>query len=156
MAAKIWGIINSPIVILAIAVALVYFGLFYSTTYYVSRMTGDLSSSSMSYFSYFDGKKYESKISRLDVAKGPSLDLGSQDPPVGPAKAIALARVSLTPSIPALADLKVKSVDLSAVDDDGHYIYIVEFDRGSVPFIGLRIVVLMDGTVIKPSEAAPE
>jgi len=148
---KMWKIINSPIVILAIAIAVVYFWFLDPAEHLVYRSTGgSSSSSSMSFFSYFDGKKYESKVLALDVAKGSSLNLENQDLPISPQKAIALARASLTPPFPALADLSTKSVALSAVDENGHYIYVLEFGRSSDPSNSLRTVVLMDGTVIKP------
>ena len=149
MVSKIWRSINSPIVILALVIAAFYFGLF-DPMRSVSRITGNSSSSSMSFISYFDGKKYESKILKPDDVKGPSLNLEEQDLPISPKKAISLARETVTPSIPNLVDLKVRSVELGALDGDGHYSYVVEFDRNNDPYNGLRIVVLMDGTVIKP------
>ena len=169
MFAKIWKFINSPIVIVAIIAIALYMviqprvylppesGVDYGyphsredrspqTTQRSARLGGE------TYFGYFNDQKYSSIVYPKDVLGGPTWDLsGGAPPPLSPSEAVDAIRSSLSDLIPELANLDVADVNLSAVSPGGYYIYIIEFQpQGERVAVGLRLVALMDGTVVRP------
>lgn len=168
MSAKIWKILNSPIVIVAIIAIALYlviqprvylppqsgngYGYPHSsedsspqTTRSGARLGGE------TYYGYFNDQTYSSIVYPKDVQDGPTWDVASGAPPLGPTEAVNAVLSSLSDLIPELADLEVVNVSLSAMSPGGYYIYVIEFQpQGKRVGVGLRLVALMDGTVIRP------
>lgn len=166
MLSKIWKFLNAPIVIVAIVVLALLFVLrprVYTPgePYTVSSSPSQgesnphyLSTSTEvggTHFGYFGGMQYASEVPADGVLNGPQWRPSSGDPLLSPSEAVASIRTALADLIPELADLSVEDVNLSRVTT-GYFIYIVEFNSHDERRpVGLRLVALMDGTVIRPT-----
>ncbi len=163
---KIWKFLNAPIVIVAIVVLALLLvlrprvftpGEPYTVSssssqgedspHYLSRNPGI----GGTHFGYFGGMQYASEVPADGVLNGPQWQPTSGDPPLSPSEAVASIRTALVDLIPELADISVGNVNLSRVAS-GYFIYIVEFNNNDdMSPVGLRLVALMDGTVIHPT-----
>ena len=168
MLSKIWKFLNAPIVIVAIVVLALHFVLrprvytpsepytVYSSPAQSERSPRYLSTGAGvggAHFGYFGGKQYASEVPADGVFNGPQWQPSSGEPPLSPSEAVASIRTALADLIPKLAEMSVTNVDLSRVAP-GYFIYIVEFknrDEMSPVGVGLRLVALMDGTVVRPT-----
>ena len=173
MLAKIWKFLNAPIVILAIVALTILFVIqprvFVPTVPYEFEPAGahdasgtppetknvsrylSLSSGIGTQFGYFKGMQYASEVPIDDVFKGPGWKPSSGGLPLGPGEAVTAIRAGLRDQIPEIGDMWVEEVSIVRVAS-GYFIYIVEFKaRGEPSPVGLRLVALMDGTVIRPT-----
>ncbi len=166
MLSKIWKFLNAPIVIVAFVVLALIFVL--RPRVYTPGEPYAVSSSSSqgernprylstnagiggTHFGYFGAMQYASEVPADGVLNGPQWQPSSGDPPLSPSEAVASIRTALADLIPELADMSVGNVNLSRVAS-GYFIYIVEFNtHDDVSPVGLRLVALMDGTVIRPT-----
>ena len=162
MFSNLWKFINAPIVILAIIGIGIYSVI--RTSGYVGYLgsieegtprTTQMGSGvgGQTYFGYINENKYASVVILKDVLAGPTWDISDSRPPLGPNEAVNAIRSSLSDLIPELPNLAVVNVNLAAVSPGGYYIYVVEFqplgEKASV--VGLRLIALMDGTVVRPT-----
>lgn len=173
MLAKIWKFLNAPIVILAIIVLAILFVIqprvfvpgapyeFEPAKAHEPRDTPSGTKDGFSYFSvnagigthygYFRGMQYASEVPADGVFNGPQWKPSSGSPPLGPGEAVTAVRAGLSDQIPEIADMPVEEVSIVRVAS-GYFIYIVEFNaQDETPSVGLRLVVLMDGTVVRPT-----
>lgn len=115
--------------------------------------------SHFSHFSYVPGKAYVITFTREDLAKTPAWHSDAENPPLSARKAITLAD--------ALREKLVKDSDewhwmraaasIQFDNESGRCYWLVRYEAESadgVPLAGspphLRLVVLMDGTILKP------
>lgn len=174
MLAKIWKFLNAPIVILAIIVLAIVFVIqprvFVPTDPYEFepakahetsstpsatendfRYFSSVNTGTGTHFGYFKGMQYASEVPAEDVFNGPRWAPSSGSPPLGPGEAVTAIRAGLSDQIPEIGDMSVEEVSIARVAS-GYFIYIVEFNaEDEMSPVGLRLVVLMDGTVIRPT-----
>jgi hypothetical protein len=110
----------------------------------------------ISHASYGFGKQYWVTISRNALEKSPSWSEDSDNPPLAAKKAIKLANEMRDTLVNDTKDYKWIIRDVSLVPDgDGKWYWLVNYEA-RFPFMAsgvppnLRLVVLMDGTVIRP------
>lgn len=163
---KIWKFLNAPIVIVALVILALLFVFrprIYTPgePYTVSRAPSQdedspgyltrSSSAGGTHFGYLGDRQYASEVPADAVFRGPPWQPSSGEPPLDPSEAVASIRTELADLIPELADMSVANVNLSEVAT-GYFIYIVEFKtRDRTSPVGLRLIALMDGTVVRPT-----
>jgi len=113
---------------------------------------------SMEFASYADGKEFDFKITHDEIQRTPIWPVDVAFPPFSARKAQALARKQMDSLVSDGRKWPLERVCLEDMGDNLHWLYIVEFGLPPSKAPGLhsviedrfRIVVLMDGTVIKP------
>ena len=106
--------------------------------------------------SYAEGKEFLFKI--VDIQRMPTWPLDAAYPPFSARKAQMLARKQMDKLVSDGKEWPLERICLQDMGDNLHWIYVVEFGLPPSKSGGLhrtievtfRIVVLMDGTVIKP------
>jgi hypothetical protein len=108
------------------------------------------------YFSYTSGKQYVVEVSREALEKSPAWKDDDENPPLSARRAIRLANAMKGSLVKDSDDYKWQFETAALTSDSGKWYWVIRyeahFQRGvsSGPRAFLRIVVLMDGTVIKP------
>ena len=103
-----------------------------------------------------DRKQFTSKVTDAALAKAPAWSKGSERPPLSPGRARELAYKQLQESVHDAKQWKLHEIGLVDTGDHVHWIYVAHFMRrypDTVAVFGAEffdIVVLMDGTPIKP------
>jgi hypothetical protein len=103
--------------------------------------------------SYTVGKRFDFEVTGERVLKTPAWKADADAPPLPPRKADQLATAKFRQLIPDAKNWKRERIALEDAGDGLHWIYIVEFRQsgtfnGVPPF--LKVIVLMDGTVVEP------
>jgi hypothetical protein len=107
-------------------------------------------------YSYIDGKTFESQVSPEEIARTPAWLPEAENPPLSARRAIQTSRQQMEAIVADRSVWRLDSVQLLDMGDHLHWMYLVEFERQypeDVAVYGdhsLRILVLMDGTVITP------
>ena len=111
----------------------------------------------ITYFSYAFAKQYAETIPRKALEKSPSWNGESENPPLSARKAIKLANEVKDTVVKDSKEIKWKLREASLVPtDDEKWYWLVYYEGVAQGFVisgippHLRLVVLMDGTVIKP------
>jgi hypothetical protein len=99
------------------------------------------------------GKEFNSKITRGQLLKTPIWRLQDNEPPLSPRQADKLATAKFHELLKDTTLYQRDSISLEDMGDGLHWIYVVAFYYHG-PLVGpppyLQIMVLMDGTVVKP------
>ena len=103
--------------------------------------------------SYAAGKKFVSTVTGERVLKTPVWRVDADSPPLAPRKAEHLATAKFQQLISDTKDWKLQGITLEDAGDGLHWVYVIQFTQagtwsGPAPF--LKVIVLMDGTVVEP------
>jgi hypothetical protein len=103
-----------------------------------------------------NGQSYEFAATKAELAKAPVWPVGTERPPLAPRRAEEIARKQLLQLLPGGLDWRLEGITVSPLGDDLHWVYVVEFSPPLCPDVALfgadymRLLVLLDGSVIKP------
>jgi hypothetical protein len=103
-----------------------------------------------------NGQSYQFTATKAEFAKTPVWPVGTEHPPLAPRRAEEIARRQLQQLVPSGADWRLEGITVFPLGDDLHWVYSVEFSPPLRPdvavFMGdyMRLLVLFDGSVIKP------
>jgi len=111
-----------------------------------------------SYRSDHAGKRYEFTVTHAQLQLTPDWAEDADNPPLSPRKALAQARTDLRTflSLSDAAKWTHPKITLTEVGSPHKWMYIVEFEGPLPPNVSdgpvdqMRVLVLMDGTAIKP------
>ncbi len=110
------------------------------------------------FHSYAFSKQYDVSVTTEALERSPQWKTGNENPPLSAMKAIALAAGLKESLVKDDEDSKwyLMSANLTPAAVEGKWFWLVEYEAvfqkggSSGPRDNLRLVVLMDGTVIKP------
>ena len=114
-----------------------------------------------SYRSDHAGKRYDFTVTYAQIQLTPDWNEDADNPPLSPRKALARARTDLRTFLPDAAKWTHPKITLSEVGAPHKWMYIVEFEGPLPPNMvdgpvdQMRVLVLMDGTAIKPVITSP-
>lgn len=108
---------------------------------------------SHSLYSYAEGKKFDFEVTREQLMKAPVWKLQDDSPPLSPRKAEKAATTKFRKLLKDSKGWERDRISLEDMGDGVHWIYVIEFSHhgnydGLPP--SLKIIVLMDGTIIEP------
>ena len=111
---------------------------------------------SFSSYDFNQGKRYDFDVYQKDLARTPPWRTEDEFPPLSPRKAEASARAQLKELVTEAERWNRGAISLHQLSGGDRWIYVVHFSGfhppgvvdGPVP--QMRLVVLMDGRVIKP------
>jgi hypothetical protein len=107
--------------------------------------------------SYADGKQFRFKVLAAELQKTPAWPADAAHPPLDPRKAAEIARKQMDELVSDGTKWPLYEIRLATMGDGLHWIYIVAFELPRNPEIAtfgidnFRVIVLMDGRVIKPA-----
>jgi hypothetical protein len=108
---------------------------------------------SCSISSYAERKRFDFEVTREQLLKTPLWRLKKDSPPLSPRKADKAATTKLRKLLKDTKGWERDRICLQDMGDGIHWIYVIEFSQrgiyGGLP-PDLKIIVLMDGTVIEP------
>ena len=102
--------------------------------------------------------QFESHVTREALTKTPVWSATAEAPPVSPRRAQQLAHKQIEALGFPIRDWDLRDIDLKRYDDQLHWYYVVHFLRHYPEDVAITgadffdIVVLMDGTSVKPQE----
>jgi hypothetical protein len=111
------------------------------------------SGNAATYRSDYAGKRYDFEVTHAQVMASPDWADDAENPPLAARKALELAHAELATLLPDAAQWKNSSITLQPLVSARKWVYLLEFHHASVgdgPVDSMRLVVLMDGTVVKP------
>src|SRR5437588_4154827 len=107
-----------------------------------------------------NGQSYEFTATKAKFAKTPVWPVGTEHPPLAPRRAEEIARRQLQQLVSGGADWRLEGITVFPLGDDLHWVYSVEFSPPLRPNVAvfmadyMRLLVLFDGSVIKPKITA--
>jgi hypothetical protein len=105
---------------------------------------------------YYNGKRYDAKVSRAQLDQTPSWPAADPHPPLSPRKAMELASAYLPTLIGQAKEWGFDNLTLVRPGADDKWVYLVKFLGPLPPGIAdglvpsMRVVVLMSGKIIDP------
>ncbi len=114
-----------------------------------------------SYRSEHAGKRYDFTVTHAQVQATPDWPEDADYPPLSPRKALARARADLVTFLPDAGKWMHPKITLTAVGAPHKWMYIVQFEGPLPPGVIdgpvdlMRVLVLMDGTAIRPVITPP-
>lgn len=117
--------------------------------------------SAASYLSERTGTRYDFTVTHAQIQRTPDWAEDADNPPLSPRVALARARADLRTFLPDAAQWRHPEISLKEVGAPHKWIYIVKFEGPLPPNMSdgpvdiMRVIVLMDGTAIKPIITPP-
>ncbi len=110
-----------------------------------------------SYRSDHAGKRYDFTVTHAQIHLTPNWPENADNPPLSPREALAKARLDLVTFLPDAMQWTHPKITLIEVSEPHKWMYIVEFEGPLPPHTidgpvdTMRVLVLMNGTAIKPT-----